>query len=201
VIIGAGGMGNDALWVANEMQEWECIGFADDNDSIAKNRGGIPVLGTVKAVGESIEPVWFFCAIGKNEVRKRVFGSYVERNWKPATLIHPSAIIGPGVSVGGGTYVGPGCILCPNVTVGDSVLVNCQVMLGHDSRLGDFSQICPGVKVNGNCKVGELAFLGSNAALQPGVSVGARSTVGANSFVVKDVPDDRLVIGVPARMM
>lgn len=199
VIIGAGGLGKEALWVSRAMGIWDCRGFADDRNSGEVD--GAPVLGRVDDVVTSDSPAWFHVAIGNNEIRKKVSERFLASGWKAATLIHPSVVVAPSVRIGEGTYVAPGSVLCPFATLGAGVLINCCVSVGHDAVLGDYVQACPGVRISGNCKVGELAFLGSNAVLQPGIKVGARASVAAASFALRNVPDGETVIGVPAKRL
>jgi acetyltransferase-like isoleucine patch superfamily enzyme len=45
------------------------------------------------------------------------------------------------------------------------------------------------------------AFLGANVTVLPGVRIGARSFVAAGAVVTSDVPPQRLVAGVPARVV
>ena len=45
-----------------------------------------------------------------------------------------------------------------------------------------------------NCKIG------SHSTVMPGVTIGRNAVVGAHSFVNTDVPDDTVVLGVPARI-
>ena len=46
-----------------------------------------------------------------------------------------------------------------------------------------------------NCKIG------SHSTIMPGVTIGKNSVVGALSFVNKDVPDNTLVFGAPAKIV
>lgn len=46
-----------------------------------------------------------------------------------------------------------------------------------------------------NCK------LGSHSVVMPGITIGENSVVGAFSFVNKDIPDNSIAIGVPARIV
>ncbi len=204
VMIGAGGFSTEVLWVANEMKEWECVAFADDD--LAKQGStaeGLPVLGTIDRAVEELASgqVWFHCAIGDNAKRKAAYEKAVERHWIPATLIHPGVIVAPGVQIGPGTYIAAGCILSTGVRIGKAVLLNMNVSAGHDSVLEDFSQASPGSRINGRCTVGELAFLGSNACLLPGVKVGARGRLASNSFAINNIPAGTSVIGIPARQL
>ena len=45
------------------------------------------------------------------------------------------------------------------------------------------------------------AKIGANATLLPGVSIGHNALVGAGSVVVQDVPDSKVVVGNPARVI
>jgi bifunctional UDP-N-acetylglucosamine pyrophosphorylase/glucosamine-1-phosphate N-acetyltransferase len=49
-------------------------------------------------------------------------------------------------------------------------------------------------------EIGDDAFIGSDTLLRAPIKVGARAVTGAGSVVTKDVPDDTLAVGVPARM-
>lgn len=49
-------------------------------------------------------------------------------------------------------------------------------------------------------EIGDDAFIGSDTLLRAPIKIGARSTTGAGSVVTKDVPDDMLAVGVPARI-
>jgi bifunctional UDP-N-acetylglucosamine pyrophosphorylase/glucosamine-1-phosphate N-acetyltransferase len=49
-------------------------------------------------------------------------------------------------------------------------------------------------------EIGDDAFIGSDSLLRAPIRVGARSATGAGSVVTKDVPDDMLAVGVPARI-
>jgi bifunctional UDP-N-acetylglucosamine pyrophosphorylase/glucosamine-1-phosphate N-acetyltransferase len=49
-------------------------------------------------------------------------------------------------------------------------------------------------------EIGDDAFIGSDTLLRAPIKVGTRSATGAGSVVTKDVPDDMIAVGVPARM-
>ena len=48
-------------------------------------------------------------------------------------------------------------------------------------------------------EIGDDAFIGSDSLLRAPVRVGNRSITGGGSVVTKDVPDDTVAVGVPAR--
>lgn len=49
--------------------------------------------------------------------------------------------------------------------------------------------------------IGENVWIGSNATILPGVMIGNNSVVAAGAVVTKDVPENTVVAGVPAKVI
>lgn len=210
VIIGAGGAGVEALWVAQRMIAagrapfGGIHGFADDNTKLAGTLiEGFSVVGTVEQiVGElSGGLLRFHCAIGCNRHRKATATLLEAQGWEPVSLTDTSAIVAESAQVGLGAYIGPLSIVAPHARVGRHVLVNVGASIGHHGHCSDFSQACPGARISGHARLGEGAFVGSNGVVAPGVSVAEWATVGAASLAVRDVPPRATALGVPARIL
>ena len=86
-----------------------------------------------------------------------------------------------------GTFVGPRAVISVGAELGKFVIVNARAGVGHDSKLGDFSQVCPGATLSGHTIVGEHAYLASNACTVPGVRIGARAKIAAGLPVYANV--------------
>jgi len=206
--MGAGGFGQEAVWVAEDMNEhlpaadrWDVRGYIDDDASKAGLRlYGYDTLGTpskFRSCSEGQE-IHYFCAIGDNRVREKVCAILSAWNWRPATLVHSSVVAAKGVRIGEGTYVGAGVVLCPNAQLGAHAILNVRAVVGHDVVIEDFAQLGSGATVNGDCLIERGAFLGSNASVHRGRSVGAFAVVGSNSQVLRSVKPSTTVFGVPA---
>jgi sugar O-acyltransferase (sialic acid O-acetyltransferase NeuD family) len=212
LIAGAGGLGTEYVWVAEEMNHaamgagggkavWEILGFTDDaphkkNTTIA----GYLVHGTIQETFAKFgrDGIGFAAAIGVNTIRKRVAHAAEALGWAPQTLVHPSVIVAADARIEAGSYLAPGVVVCPGARVGMHVIINTHVSVGHDSTLGDFVQVCPGARVSGGCRVEQCGFLGSNATLAPRTVVGEGAVVGANSLVIREVAPGITVLGCPA---
>lgn len=210
VIIGAGGAASEALWLCarlnarTEGPQLEVIAFSDDNpERTGEVVEGIPIAGTVRQIIQKFggRGIGFHCAIGHNRARQRLCPELESAGFNPISLIDPTAIIAPSATVGAGTYIGPLSIVAPHARVGRHVLINSHVGVGHHAEVADFAQLCPGVRLNGRCKVDTAAFLGSNATVHPGLSIGEGSSIGANSFVIRSVKPRYTMLGVPARIV
>ncbi len=209
VIIGAGGQGLEAAWIAVEIAQagralLNVIGILDDAPDFAgQNVGRWSVLGSVDdfIAQRRGQPVSFHCAIGRNDARKAVAERMEAAGFAPITLVSPQATVSPDVVIGEGTFVASRAYLGPEAKIGRHVLVNVHASIGHHSVTEDFAQICPGARVSGGCSLGEGAFLGSNAVLAPRVKMGAWSSLGAAAFAGRDIPAEALYVGNPARRM
>jgi sugar O-acyltransferase (sialic acid O-acetyltransferase NeuD family) len=214
VIVGAGGYGSVAASVADDINAaaierdraapWEVVGYAD-SDATKRGRlhAGRAVHGTIEEMGRDFHgrDLWFFCAIGENDVRAKIVRVAEEFGWKPATLVHPTAVLASNVEIGAGSYLGPISVISVNTKIGAHVIVDMHVSIGHDAVLKDFCAVFPGARISGCCRLGEYALVGSNATLLPGTLVGDRAIVGAGSLAHGSIDPDTTTFGVPARLI
>jgi UDP-2-acetamido-3-amino-2,3-dideoxy-glucuronate N-acetyltransferase len=119
--------------------------------------------------------------------------------------------IGAFVEIQKGARVGNRCkisshsFLCEGVTLEDEVFIGHGVTFINDrfpratNADGSSKSEADWTCIPTTVKRG--ASIGSGATLLCGVTVGERAIVGAGSVVTKDVPDDTIVAGNPARML
>lgn len=114
------------------------------------------------------------------------FLSYIARVWTSID-IHPGATIGRRFFIDHGT----GVVIGETAEIGDDVTLYHGVTLGGTS----WSQ----GKRHPTLK--DRVVVGAGAKILGPITVGTGSKVGANSVVIKDVPDDRTVVGIPAKVV
>jgi acetyltransferase-like isoleucine patch superfamily enzyme len=86
------------------------------------------------------------------------------------------------------------------VKIGDHVFIGEKVSLHtHDGGTWLFRQEMPGLRVFGPIVIEDNCFIGEGATILPNVTIGSNSIVGVGSVVIKDVPPNSIVMGVPAR--
>tara|TARA_B110000483_G_C18166064_1_gene531333 strand:- start:675 stop:1166 length:492 start_codon:yes stop_codon:yes gene_type:complete len=112
-----------------------------------------------------------------------------------AFIFNPAGLsVGKNVYIGFNSYLGQGEILLEDeVLIGNGVSITAS---NHLKKNGSyrFSGFEP-KKVT----IKKGAWIAANSSILAGITVGAGSCIGAGAVVTKDVPDDKVYIGVPAK--
>lgn len=88
------------------------------------------------------------------------------------------------------------------IEIGNSVTITQNVVFHtHDGGVGILRSKYPGINVFGKIKVGNNVFIGSNSIILPGVIIGDNVVIGTGSVVTKNIPDNVVAAGVPARII
>lgn len=203
LIIGAGGHGQVVadilLQAAAHGNDCHPVGYLDDNPRRHGQQAlGLPVLGPIKALPD-IPHDGVVIAIGDNRARARLFAELTARGERLVSAIHPSAIIAADVTIGPGTMICAGAIINPGSVIGANVILNTGCTVDHHNQIGDHVHIAPGVHTGGDVIIGTGTLIGIGAIVMPQRRVGAWSVVGAGALVQRDVGNDMIAIGVPAR--
>ncbi len=103
--------------------------------------------------------------------------------------IEPRAQIRQGVRIQTGSHITADIIIENGVFIGSEIATTNDNSMGRGTR----AAAAPHIK--------ERARIGSNATLLPGVTIGREAIVAAGSVVTRDVPDGKLVMGAPARII
>lgn len=120
---------------------------------------------------------------------------------QPLSLIDASVACPRALEYLDGLYVNSGCSLGAASQFDAFVFINRGASVGHHAQLGAFASIGPGAVVAGQVRVGKGAVIGAGAVVLPGLTVGDNAVVGAGSVVTKNVPDNCVVMGNPARIV
>lgn len=165
------------------------IGLIDDNEMVNELLG-VPVVHTFTGQSPLI------ISIGSNKIRKMLAGRLATQF---ATAIHPSAIVSKRAMIEEGTVVMQGTVIQAEAHIGRHCIINTGASIDHECEISDYVHISPHATLCGNVTVGEGAWVGAGATVIQGVRVGRWAIIGAGAVVIKDVPDNVIMTGVPAK--
>lgn len=128
----------------------------------------------------------------------RGFQNYVHNNQR-INVPHAGWVrIEKNVSIGSNTCIDKG--LFRDVTlVGEYSQIDNLVHVGHNAVIGSNSLIVANSILGGSCVLGENVHVAMSGTIRDGVKIGSNSKIGMGAIVTKDVPNNTIVIGNPAR--
>ncbi len=205
IIIGAKGFAKEVLQVLEE-DDLSTIVFYDDisSDLPEKLYGKFPILKSTEEALNYFKTIddRFTLGIGNPILRKKMYDKFKALGGKFISTISINVTMGSfGVEIGEGSNILSGSIFSNSVIIGKGCIVYYNSILTHDSIIGDFVEISPSVTVLGRVMIGSYSQLGANSTILPNINIGKNVIVGAGSVVTKDLPDNCVAVGIPAKII
>jgi len=202
IIVGAGGFGREVyLWAKDSFNfsKYKIKGFLSNNRNDLDNFDiKVRIIGDPDYY-EIKENDRFIFAIGDIDTKKRMVTNLKKKGAKFLTLVHPTAIVADTTKIGEGVIICPFCLVSDSVILNDFVMMNTYSSCGHDARVGKYCILSPYATLNGFVILEDEVFLGTHATVISHKKVGYRSKISANSVVMRDVPPNKMVFGVPGK--
>ncbi len=200
-VYGCGGVGKELAEYLLSSDEYQLMGFIDDNPSI-DNCMGVPCKTLVDICkNRKNEEISVIISIGEPSIRETISRLLAENGIKEVTLDIPNQLNSRFTFVGEGTLIHYNSYISVNTHIGKSCMINKFVLVGHDCNIGDYCVLSPKVTLGGNVNIGENTFIGTGALVRNGIKIGNNAIVGMGAVVVKDVEDDAVVVGNPAKFI
>ena len=141
-------------------------------------------------------------AIGGAKGQERLkIQSFMEKNHiDPIIAIHPTAFVASDAQISRGCQILAHATVCTQVKLGKACIINTNAVVDHESILGNGVHIAPGATLSGGVSIGDNSLIGTGAVVLPRINIGRNVTVGAGAVVTKNIPDKKVVFGIPARI-
>ncbi|MES2868416.1 MAG: acetyltransferase [Pseudomonadota bacterium] len=200
VIVGFSGFGKEVYWLASRLG-LRVRGFLDDNTDVqGQTFGAAEVLGKVSE-WVNYSDCQFVIAVGNPRVRHVIYKKMISLGAPVfACLVDPSAIVqAADVQLGPGSIVCAGTICTVDVVIGSHVIINLNCTVGHEVVIGDFVTVAPMVAISGNVTIAAHVEIGTGSSIRQGLSLETGSMLGMGSVLTKDIKENMVFLGNPAR--
>ena len=203
-IWGSGGQGRVVLDILRESRNFDIVGFVDSNKNLkGKIIDGLEILGSKECLdnllNQGVEGA--IVAVGDNEIRCQRANFLKEKGFQLVNAIHPRAGLASNVSIGNNVTIASGAIICAHALVENDAIINTGAIVEHENIIRKGVHIAPGVRLAGRVEIGEKTLIGIGATVIQGLKVGAGSIIGAGAVVIRDIPDNVVAVGIPAKVI
>ncbi|PVU94332.1 hypothetical protein BB561_002637 [Smittium simulii] len=121
------------------------------------------------------------------------------------TYLEKNAYFDYGVNthIGKSFYMNANCVFldCAKITIGNNVMLAPNVQLYTATHPLNAKERNSGLELAYPITIGNDVWIGGGAIVLPGVTIGNGAVVGSGAVVTKDVPDNVVVAGNPAKVI
>lgn len=204
-IYGSGGLGQEVLELAkqinNASRRWEDILFIDDINPDRKienyNAHSFENLKTLFNPSE-IEVI---IGVGEPSLRKKMYNKIISAGYSLATLIHPSVHVPQSTVVKQGVIIQSTAYISSNIEFCENSYIHPLTSVGHGCKIHPHCIISNNTSIAGDCEVGEATYIATGVMVKEGVAIGSNVIIGMASAVFRDIENDVIVLGNPARSL
>lgn len=191
IVIGASGLAREIYsWNhLSTLQEYNIVGFMDDNPSSVDNLASAKLPPVVSAIDFSVikEGQCIIMGISSSKTKERLHEIIKKNSLTLSSFVHSSVLTAHRSEKGEGVVLSPNVIISCDVKLGDLVFVNCGSQIGHDVSIGHYSSIMANVDIGGGAVIGKNVLIGSGATILPGVHIPDNTVIGAGSVVIRSI--------------
>ena len=137
--------------------------------------------------------------IGDCQIRKKIVERIKVDHY--INIVHPFSCVSKNAILGEGSVVMQGGIIQSGSKIGKHCIINTKASVDHDCNIGDFVHVASGATLCGEVEVGECSWIGAGAVVKQCIKIGRNCMIGAGAVIIRDVPDDAVVVGNPGRII
>jgi len=111
-------------------------------------------------------------------------------------FIHMGARFEGNISIGNNSVIGRNCVLLGDITIKNNVSITAETYIFTSSHIINSPTFAT---FNKSIIIEDYAWIGARAMILPGVRIGKGAVLGAASTATKDIPDNSIFAGAPAK--
>ena len=142
------------------------------------------------------------CIGGEHGMARYLISLELEKlGLKPFDIVSNHSYIDYSTKTGKGLQVMPNALIHSFCKIGDFCILNSSSTIDHECDLGNGVHIMGGASVAGRVKIGNFVTIGTNATILPDIKIANKVFIGAGAVVTKNVNENEVVVGNPARFL
>jgi sugar O-acyltransferase (sialic acid O-acetyltransferase NeuD family) len=199
IIFGIGKIAEVIFYYAKEECGFNVVAFSvDESHKTNQTFNGLPVV-AFEDVEARFPPDQndMFIGVGYhdlNRFRESKCSEAMAKGYELVSIISPLAHLPMGILTGWNCFIMPPAIVHPCVVIKNDVFIFSGAMVAHHSVIEDHCWLTSCCNISGNVHIGANTFVAVNATIGHSVSIGKKCFLGANSLVVKNLEDEKVVI-------
>ena len=139
--------------------------------------------------------------VGKPHVTARLFESIHIPDEKWATIIHKTAFVDSSVQLEPGVFIMYNAYIAPRTKIGKCTMIKSNTNIGHDVIIGAVSHVAMGSIIVSCSELGYCSMVAVGATALAHTRIGNYAILGAGSLLTKNIPDDEIFVGSPAKFL
>jgi len=208
IIVGHGEHARMVVGNVEEQNAYEIMGYSTNDAAHINTRVyGYPVLCLDKDIPDLLknnpEIKGYILGIGMSSGsmrRRHDIACWLDTLIEAVNIVHPTAIISKHAHIGKGNIVEAFTKIANGAKIGNHCIINSFSAVNHDQTIGNNVLIAGNVSMAGR-NIGDNTIIADGASIGFKKSVGANCIVGDGTVVTKDVPDNVIVYGNPAKVI
>ncbi|MCK9210226.1 MAG: acetyltransferase [Ignavibacteriaceae bacterium] len=206
LIIGAKGYAKEVVEVVKQLGATNNLSFYDDvsQDLPKLLFNQFPILRNTDEAKEYFKNIdnKFVLGVGNPKTRYELYKKFESIGGHITSITAHSVEMGSyGLNIEIGVNIMQGTIITNDVHIQMGSLINLNCTIGHDVIIGKFCELSPGVHISGRVVLGDFCSVGTGAVVLPNIKIGKNCSIGAGAVVNKDLPDNSVAVGVPAKII
>lgn len=134
------------------------------------------------------------------KIRCDLYRKLEDDGLEPLTLITKGALL-TSASINIGAQIHEHSIVNPFTKIGKYCILNTKSLVEHDCILGEGVEVGPNATICGEVTIDDYSWVGAGSVILPKLKIGKNVIIGAGSVVTKNIPDNEVWVGNPAKFL